>query len=185
MNQSLSFTVKSNGGLLNSLRTKCIVSQSFNPQTENIECDHIEFEGLWDTGATGSVITDRVAKACGLQPISMTEVHGVGGIHTSNVYLVNIILPNKLMYYEVRVTEGNLPNGTDLLFGMDIISTGDFSVTNMKENTVFSFRQPSQHHIDYVESDNKNLLNDSRSHGGIKRTKPRIGKTFGKNKRKK
>ena len=40
--------------------------------------------------------------------------------------------------------------GPDVLLGMDIITIGDFSITNQAGNTVFSFRVPSQHTIDYV-----------------------------------
>ncbi len=48
------------------------------------------------------------------------------------------------------VTAGKL-NGTDFLIGMDIITLGDFSVTNLNEKTTFSFRYPSCETINYVK----------------------------------
>ena len=48
------------------------------------------------------------------------------------------------------VTSGKLSD-TDFLIGMDIITLGDFSVTNLNEKTTFSFRYPSCETINYVE----------------------------------
>ena len=42
-------------------------------------------------------------------------------------------------------------SGGDVLIGMDIISQGDFAVTNHGGITKFSFRMPSVTHIDFVE----------------------------------
>lgn len=38
----------------------------------------------------------------------------------------------------------------DLLIGMDIIGLGDFAVTNLGGNTVFTFRVPSVEKIDFA-----------------------------------
>lgn len=38
---------------------------------------------------------------------------------------------------------------SDLIIGMDIITQGDFSITNFGGRTLFSFRIPSLHSIDY------------------------------------
>lgn len=37
-----------------------------------------------------------------------------------------------------------------MLIGMDIITTGDFSITNYNEHTTMSFRTPSIQTIDFV-----------------------------------
>ena len=37
---------------------------------------------------------------------------------------------------------------------MDIIASGDFSVTNLDGKTIFSYRHPSIKHIDYVKEAN-------------------------------
>ena len=39
--------------------------------------------------------------------------------------------------------------GIDVLIGMDIISLGDFAISNYESKTQFSFRIPSQEHVEY------------------------------------
>lgn len=74
-----------------------------------------------------------------------------GGKIKSNNYIICIQLPNHLNIEEIVVSSGNLGNGIDLLLGMDIITLGDFSITNVNNRTVFSFRFPSIKKIDYVK----------------------------------
>jgi len=69
----------------------------------------------------------------------------------TNTYMVNIWLPNKVVFGELRVTEGKLSGETEVLIGMDIISSGDFAVTNYDGKTVFTFRFPSAECIDFVK----------------------------------
>jgi len=80
----------------------------------------------------------------------MAVVHGVGGPENAEVYLVNIYLPNNVAFSIVRVTKAKLL-GADLLVGMNIVNRGDFAVTNKNGDTKFSFRYPSETHIDFVE----------------------------------
>jgi predicted aspartyl protease len=113
-----------------------------------------EFEALWDTGATKSVITQAVVDACGLAPTGRVEVSSVGGLSESETYLVNFVLPNQIRVRNVRVAKGALV-GTNVLIGMDVIGLGDFTVTNLGGVTKFSFRVPSLVHIDFVEEANR------------------------------
>lgn len=151
MPSSSSFTLASNGGLLRVLVTKCSISQGYDHASGAPIPQLIEFDAIWDTGATASVITQRVVDACGLQPIGMTQVQGVHGASTVETYLVNIHLPNKVGVQHVQVTKGNLGDGASVLIGMDIITLGDFCITNKDGKTIFSFRVPSQNHVDYVK----------------------------------
>ena len=108
---------------------------------------------LWDTGATGSVITVEMANQLGLKPISMTQVRHAGGVTLQNVYLVDIYLPNNLCVKAVKVTEcPDTVGDFGVIVGMDIISFGDFSFTNVGGKSVFSFRMPSTEEIDYVKN---------------------------------
>ena len=50
--------------------------------------DAKKYKALWDTGATGSVITLKVVNDCGLKPIALAKVHHAKGESTTNVYLV-------------------------------------------------------------------------------------------------
>jgi hypothetical protein len=109
-----------------------------------------QFRAIWDTGATNSCVTQAVIDACGLVPVGMAQVHGVGGATTEEVFLVNIYLPGNVGFAGMRVTRGRFI-GADILIGMDIINQGDFSVTNHGGITKFSYRIPSQKHIDFYE----------------------------------
>lgn len=54
-----------------------------------------------------------------------------------------------------------IAGNTDILIGMDIITLGDFAITNVGGKTVFSFRTPSTKMIDYVEEINKSMSSKS------------------------
>ena len=121
-----------------------------NPMTGAV----LETMGIWDTGATGSVITRSSAEKLGLVPVSKANVRGVHGTKVVNVYYVNITLNNNQITLNERVTECDelsADNSKGMLIGMNIISTGDFSISNYNGNTVMSFRRPSLEHIDYVQ----------------------------------
>lgn len=96
------------------------------------------------------MVSQDVIAACGLAPTGVAQVHGVHGVELADTFLVNIALPNKVVFPGVRVTKGTIKDG-DVLIGMDIIGMGDFSVTNSGGMTKFSYRTPSIEHIDYVE----------------------------------
>ena len=108
------------------------------------------FKAIWDTGATNTVVTPRVARECGLVATGIGEVHHADGSVQASTYIVNIRLPNKVEAGGVRVHEMKLNGDADVLIGMDIIGEGDFAVTNFNGKTVFSFRFPSMEHIDFV-----------------------------------
>lgn len=110
----------------------------------------IQYNALWDTGATASVISSEVVLQLGLAPISQCKTYHAQGESIVNVYLVDLILPNKLRVKDVRVTEGRL-NGFGLLIGMDIINLGDFALTHKNQQTVFSFQIPATHEYDFVK----------------------------------
>ncbi len=99
------------------------------------------------------MITQRVVDECGLVPFDAANVVGVHGENLSEVYLVNVMLPSRAAFAGLHVAKGQLAPGADLLIGMDIISLGDFAITNFEERTVFSFRTPSEGHIDFGSGD--------------------------------
>lgn len=57
-------------------------------------------------------------------------------------YVVDVMLPNKLVIRGVEVSESDL-KVCDALIGMDIISMGDMKITN-KPTTKFMFRIPAE-----------------------------------------
>jgi hypothetical protein len=126
------------------------VSAAWSPTGGTPPPPQVALSAIWDTGATNSVITENCIQRCGLAPTGMAQVHGVHGVQTVETFVVNIVLPNNVGFAGVTVTKGSIP-GADMLIGMDIISRGDFAVTNVGGKTKFSFRTPSIAHIDYAQ----------------------------------
>ncbi len=113
-------------------------------------------KALWDTGATNSVITVGTAASLGLKPISKAQVFHAGGESTVNVYLINVYLPNNLVIPNVRVSEcADNAGNFGVIIGMDIITSGDFAITNVGGKTTFTFRLPSIDTVDYVKDANE------------------------------
>ena len=131
------------------LKNECGITPAWDPRKGGSAPTPVTFDAIWDTGATNSVITQKVIDDCGLVATGMAQVHGVHGHSQSETYLVNIVLPDKVVFTGTRVTKGHFAGG-DLLIGMDIIKRGDFAGTNHNGTTMFSYRVPSQGHIDFV-----------------------------------
>ena len=66
------------------------------------------------------------------------------------MFLVDIGLPNGVTVRDVTVAECRLSGGTDVLIGMDIITMGDFVITNVDRQTRFLFQMPSNVNIERV-----------------------------------
>ena len=144
-----SFTVSA-PARLRELKTPVHICPSFDPNViDPSTAKYTQFIAIWDTGATGTVITQKVVDACGLKPIGVTQVRGVNSVTISEVYLVNAVLPNTVGFANVRVTKGTITDNVDVLVGMDIITMGDFAITNKDGKTVFSYRHPSMQTIDF------------------------------------
>ena len=138
----------------------------------------INTKGIWDTGATNSVITKSTAQALGLIPIGMANVIGVHGLKAVPVYRVSITLNNENISLETEVTECEELSGTHdtgMLVGMNIIGMGDFAITNFNGETTMTFRVPSLEKIDYVseiaEHNKIARIHNSHVHHGLKNQK--------------
>ena len=114
----------------------------------------MRLNGIWDTGATGTAITEKIVKKLGLLATGRINVITAGGEYIQNTYVVDIRLPNNVIVTGVTVNKikslGGL--GNEILIGMNIITLGDFSVTNYNGKTCMSFRIPSMHEIDYTKN---------------------------------
>lgn len=139
----LSFTAR-NASIAYELPTNVYVESS-------AEKGLIEARAIWDTGASCSLITPGIAAKLNLKPISKTMMATPSDKSVpSNVYLISIYLPNKAKIEYIQALEGT-PSGCDMLIGMDVISLGDFAVTNFNGKTIFSFRIPSLAEIDFTK----------------------------------
>ena len=108
------------------------------------------WSALWDTGAMKSCITRRIVDDLHLIPVGKTTIGTANGLKDTDTYFVNIGLPNGVMIPNVLVSCAELGGSVDVLIGMDIITFGDFSITNLNGRTVFSFRIPSVSEVDFV-----------------------------------
>lgn len=112
----------------------------------------IEVTALWDTGATNSHVSHEVVNVLQLVPTGFSRQHTPSGTGDCKTYIINsVLLPNNVSIPDVNVAESEIgAQGIGLLVGMDIISMGDFAVSNYNGETVFTFRTPSQKRTDYV-----------------------------------
>lgn len=111
-------------------------------------------KGIWDTGATNSVITQEVVNSLGLLQSGVTQVSTATiSNQLKPTYLIDVRFPSGLVVNGVQVTVGTIAaeRGISFLIGMDIIALGDFSITNKDGKTTMSFIFPSQNHVDYVQ----------------------------------
>ncbi len=138
--------------LLRDLLSDCSVADFTLP--DQAPEDFVPFRALWDSGATNSVITGQVVQQCNLVPSGKTFVYGVSGRHLADTYLITIQLQGVILFPSSRVTRGDFL-GADFLVGIDIITHGDFFVTNHNGQTTFAFRAPSQGGLNFIASDHE------------------------------
>lgn len=104
----------------------------------------------WDTGATGTCISRELVNRLNLMPTGKVKVSTPSGVGVMNKYVINLVLNNEIRIQNLIVMDSEIgKQGIDVLIGMDIISMGDFAVSNFDGKTQFSFRIPSQEHVEY------------------------------------
>ena len=170
---------------MRALTNECGITAAYDPSDNTLNPPTVQrFVAIWDTGATDCVITQRIVDALQLQPTGMVEIHGVHGKQDCPTYIVNIYLPNHVAFAGVRVTLGVLSDA-DMLIGMNIITRGDFAVTNKGGVTKFSFRVPSEVHLDFVKEQNLRAKREGNSERGGTKGQKRPPKRHGKAKKNK
>ena len=111
----------------------------------------VEVDALWDTGASCSCVSHDVVDSLGLISIGKRNITTPSGKKTYDTFNVNVALPNHLLCEDVIVNDSEIGDqGLGMLVGMDIITRGDFCVSNFNGKTSFTFRVPSQERTDYV-----------------------------------
>lgn len=110
------------------------------------------YTALWDTGCAMTTISKRLADELELEVALPISVNTVGGVVDAKSYVVDILLPNGINIPSLTVIDGELA-GFDVLIGMDIISQGDFAVSNICGELIFSFQIPSEKVIDFTQTE--------------------------------
>jgi hypothetical protein len=112
----------------------------------NINC-------IWDTGCSTTTITKNVVDALGLKQTGVTKVNTASDTgKLTETYEIDLYISDRLFFKNITVNLGKICDGIDCLLGMDIIGTGDLSITNLNGNTCMSFRHPSLHEIDFLKN---------------------------------
>lgn len=114
-----------------------------------------EVGALWDTGASKTHISKRIADLLALNPIKQIEVTGHRGVEFTNMYNVSLILPTGYLIENINVLSGTYDSlNVDMIIGMDIISFGDFHIDFTKENPVLVFKHPNDYDEDiFIETE--------------------------------
>ena len=106
---------------------------------------------LWDTGATNSCISKDVVSGLNMTSTGNIPMLTPSGSTVCNTYLVDVTLTNKVYVPSVMVLDSEIGNqGIGMLIGMDIITKGDFAVSNYNGKTMFTFRMPSESTLNFV-----------------------------------
>ena len=111
-----------------------------------------EGKGLWDTGATNTLITQKVVDKLGLKQTGTAYVNTANeSAVLTSTYTIDIFIKGMDKRIPVIVTLGKVSDSIDCLIGMDVICLGDFTITHHKGLTVMTYRIPSLHCLDYVK----------------------------------
>ena len=148
--QQLRSCTVAHNGIASVLTSQVRIQQAFDAKQSTLAVPTTEYKAIWDTGATGTAITSKVVTECGLKPTGMCKVKTASGETDAFTYFVSLYLPNMVCIPQTRVTQVILFDA-DVLIGMDVISNGDFAVTNYQGKTHMSFRMPSVECIDFVK----------------------------------
>lgn len=149
------FTIKEDA-ILREIIVDCHVSLPYHPvHSKGTPPPKVfKVKALLDTGATNCCINQTIIDLLGLKPHDKAEVHHGGGVTTEDVFNINIILPNDLVIPFRNVTKCKLTTGKfDLIIGMDLLTLGDFAITNANNKTIVSFKIPSTHSIDFNDGE--------------------------------
>lgn len=153
------FTIKHNR-LVNRIVIDIKLSVAFDPDNPPPEDQTplLPVKALWDTGATGSVVTPGTAAALGLIATGVKNSRTAGGMRPAKTYLVNIYLPQAVAFAGIQVSDCVDTGGFDAILGMDVISQGDSVISNHDGQTWLTFRVPSCGRVDYVVEANRTLF---------------------------
>jgi predicted aspartyl protease len=103
----------------------------------------VEVRALWDTGAETTFISAQLAQELGLKPLGDTiTVYGLYGSASAKVYMLDVVLPEKIVVADIPVPEISNYKDFDIIIGMNIINRGTFTIDNENGNTTLYFSVP-------------------------------------------
>ena len=137
-----------------------------SPGEIQVDDTALKFRAIWDTGASITSISEKIANTLSLKPSGKIDMQAAHNVASVNTYIVNVALPNRVVVGNIMVA---CPKGLidgDVLIGMDIISNGDMAITNFGGNTKLTFSMPPWRDIDFVEQDTPRVGRNDPCHCG-------------------
>ena len=112
----------------------------------------METIALWDTGAVNSVVSNVAAEYLQLKRMGKIVASGIFKSKRVSTYYALLRLSENVSIpiLPAEFQEQPAP-GVDCIIGMDVISKGDFTISNYKGRTRFCFRIPSGGDVDLTE----------------------------------
>lgn len=142
------------------IRHKKLVRQVLTPVrvVNPVTMEEEETLALWDTGSTSTCISNTIAYKLRMRKKAEMISLGVHGDNLVGVYSAEIKI-GKNISIPIDVTNfGNMSNEIGVIIGMDIITMGDFALSNADGHTVMTFRIPSQGEINFVQEYNEKTM---------------------------
>jgi len=113
---------------MNKIITSCYIGKKGN---ENL----LKYNCIWDTGASESMISDKVVKDLNLEKYGYVMLRTINNEKRSDKYLCSLSLMGHTQSISLNPTCFGKSREFDVIIGMDIISYGRFLI----ENDKFSF----------------------------------------------
>lgn len=140
------------------LETEAGISAPWHPDKGGEHPPVLWTSGIWDTGASITTLDLSLVERLGLKPIDQVDVQTAKGLRKAGVYYANVYLrtgmKSGIAFGEIPVIDGEILDGSGgegkVLIGLDIISSGDFAVSNFRNEPLFTFRMPSRQRIDFT-----------------------------------
>jgi DNA-binding sugar fermentation-stimulating protein len=110
----------------------------------------VSANALWDTGAMMSAITPEIRDKLKATAVNRKKIAGIHTAQEVDIVAITIELPNRVVKKSIEVAVCNMTSNIGMILGMDIISLGDFALSNGNDQTLFSFAVPPyQDKIDF------------------------------------
>jgi hypothetical protein len=141
--EALAITIKGDTRLNRIITSVSIRQAEYISKPPKPPFRQIDVRALWDTGAMMSCIGENAAASLDLLQVSSTNLGSLYASQKTKVYLVDLIFPDGKVAANLAIAEVTERADYDIIIGMDIISRGDFAISNDNGKTVMSFRLPA------------------------------------------
>ena len=136
-----------NSDIIEAIVSECRICPAIDLKTGEVPPKvYSSQQALWDTGATNTLISSKVVKSLELKPYGKSGFSSANGVVETNLYEIHLGIPSAGVVCNVLALEKD-DNDYEVVIGMDVISQGDFALSNHNGHTTFSFRLPSQEEI--------------------------------------